>query len=204
MKTINLKKLVIVGIIAIISGLIWFYFLQFRTNEAKLEADIRVKQSQIQLKTTEIQKLNGSTLELQKQAEQLLKDKEQLTKDLQAKRAEQERIASLQIPVTQTARAEVIAVALPSGSHTDWMAQAGIPEDQWGATERLVQRESSWNPNAYNSIGACSLVQALPCSKIPGDWHNPVDALKWGNGYVVARYGTWNAALAHSYAVNWY
>lgn len=90
------------------------------------------------------------------------------------------------------------------GSHTDWMTQAGIPQNEQAAAEQLVQRESSWNPNAMNSIGACSLVQALPCSKIQGDWRDPVTALKWGNGYVKGRYGTWNAALSHSLQNSWY
>lgn len=97
-----------------------------------------------------------------------------------------------------------VPVARPSGSHNEWMAAAGIPQDQWSAAETLVQRESSWNPLAMNNIGACSLVQALPCSKIPGDWRDPVTALRWGHGYVVSRYGTWNSALAHSYNNNWY
>lgn len=91
------------------------------------------------------------------------------------------------------------------GSKSEWMAAAGIPEDQWGAVDALISRESGWDPNAMNaSTGACGLVQALPCDKIPGQWNNPVDALRWGNGYVNGRYGSWNAALAHSDANGWY
>ncbi|WP_311477541.1 transglycosylase SLT domain-containing protein [uncultured Gulosibacter sp.] len=91
------------------------------------------------------------------------------------------------------------------GSKSEWMAAAGIPEDQWGAADALISRESGWNPDAVNPYsGACGLVQALPCSKIPGQWNNPVDALRWGNGYVNSRYGSWNAALAHSNANGWY
>lgn len=91
------------------------------------------------------------------------------------------------------------------GSKSEWMAAAGIPENEWGAADALISRESGWNPDAVNaSSGACGLVQALPCSKIPGQWNNPVDALRWGTGYVNARYGGWNGALAHSNANGWY
>ncbi len=92
-----------------------------------------------------------------------------------------------------------------TGSHADWMAAAGIPESEWSAAEILIQRESSWNPNAVNpNGGACGLVQALPCSKLGANWSDPVVALKWGDQYVKQRYGSWQQALAHSYANGWY
>lgn len=92
-----------------------------------------------------------------------------------------------------------------TGSHADWMAAAGIPESDWSAAEILVQRESSWNPNAVNpNGGACGLVQALPCSKLGANWNDPIVALKWGDQYVKERYGGWQQALAHSYSYGWY
>lgn len=92
-----------------------------------------------------------------------------------------------------------------SGSHSDWMAAAGISPADFSAVEILVMRESSWNPNAINpTSGACGLVQALPCSKLGSNWNDPVTALIWGQQYVNERYGGWQAALAHSYAVGWY
>lgn len=101
-----------------------------------------------------------------------------------------------------------VTVAPPqsySGSHADWMAAAGISPSDYSAVEILIQRESSWNPNAVNpSSGACGLVQALPCSKLGPNWNDPVTALIWGDGYVKARYGGWQGALAHSYANGWY
>jgi hypothetical protein len=81
------------------------------------------------------------------------------------------------------------------GSPAEWMAAAGIAESDWGYVDYIVNRESSWNPNATNSSsGACGLVQALPCSKVPGNGYDPVDNLRWGNGYAVGRYGSWAAA----------
>lgn len=92
----------------------------------------------------------------------------------------------------------------PSDNHQLLMNNAGIDPSQHASAEQLVQRESSWNPTAYNAEGACSLVQSLPCSKIQGDWTDPVTALTWGNTYVLARYGSWDAALAHSLAFDYY
>ncbi|WP_229663089.1 transglycosylase SLT domain-containing protein [Microbacterium album] len=91
------------------------------------------------------------------------------------------------------------------GSASDWMAAAGIPESDWGYVDYIVTRESGWNPNATNpSSGACGLVQALPCSKVPGNGYDPVDNLTWGNGYAVGRYGSWAAAYAFWTANHWW
>lgn len=81
------------------------------------------------------------------------------------------------------------------GSKEEWMSGAGIASSDWPYVDYIVSRESGWNPNATNkSSGACGLVQALPCSKVPGNGYNPVDNLRWGNGYAVGRYGSWAAA----------
>lgn len=78
------------------------------------------------------------------------------------------------------------------GTRAEWMAAAGIPQSEWSYVDYIVQRESSWNPNATNKrSGACGLVQALPCSKVPGNGYNPVDNLRWANGYAKSRYGSW-------------
>lgn len=114
-------------------------------------------------------------------------------------------------PVVETpATPEPVQPSVPvyapvNRSHAELMTSAGIPLDQQPAADILIQRESSWNANAYNqNSGSCSLVQALPCSKIGDNWRDPVTALRWGNGYVVARYGTWQIALQHSYTHSWY
>lgn len=81
------------------------------------------------------------------------------------------------------------------GSPAEWMAAAGIAESDWGYVDYIVKRESGWNPNATNkSSGACGLVQALPCSKVPGNGYDPVDNLRWANGYATGRYGSWAGA----------
>lgn len=91
------------------------------------------------------------------------------------------------------------------GSPAEWMSSAGISEDNWGYVDFIVRKESGWNPNATNaSSGACGLVQALPCSKVPGSGYNPVDNLRWANGYAVGRYGSWEGAYAFWTSNHWW
>lgn len=91
------------------------------------------------------------------------------------------------------------------GAPAEWMAAAGIASSDWGYVDYVVSRESGWNPNATNSSsGACGLVQAYPCSKVPGNGYDPVDNLRWGNGYAVGRYGSWQAAVTFWKNNNWW
>lgn len=87
------------------------------------------------------------------------------------------------------------------GAPAEWMAAAGIAPGDWGYVDYIVSKESGWNPNATNkSSGACGLVQALPCSKVPGNGYDPVDNLRWANGYATGRYGSW--AGAYNFWIN--
>lgn len=111
-------------------------------------------------------------------------------------------------PAAASAQSQAPA-ALPrytgGGSPAEWMAAAGIAESDWAYVDFIAQRESGWNPNATNpSSGACGLIQALPCSKVPGSGYNPVDNLTWANGYAVNRYGSWAGAYAFWTANHWW
>ncbi|MFE6733763.1 transglycosylase SLT domain-containing protein [Microbacterium sp. NPDC057650] len=91
------------------------------------------------------------------------------------------------------------------GSKEQWMTAAGIAKSDWPYVDYIVSRESGWNPNATNkSSGACGLVQALPCSKVPGNGYNPVDNLRWGTGYANGRYGGWAGAYAYWSRNHWW
>lgn len=100
--------------------------------------------------------------------------------------------------------------AIPSysggGTKEQWMAAAGIPENQWSYVDFIVSKESGWNPSATNaSSGACGLAQALPCSKIGGaGGYDPVTALRWQKDYVEQRYGGYAEAYAFWTANHWY
>ena len=81
-------------------------------------------------------------------------------------------------------------------------AASAFGADQVDAFMAIVGEESGFNPNAYNvHSGACGLFQALPCSKMGG---MAVDnQIRWGIGYIRARYGTpknaWAFHLIHNY-----
>ena len=91
-----------------------------------------------------------------------------------------------------------------SGTHEDWMREAGIPEQDWGYVNKIVIMESGWNPNVRNREGACGLLQQLPCSKWAHQWNDPVGALIDGNDYVLARYGSWANAYYFHLKNGWY
>lgn len=91
------------------------------------------------------------------------------------------------------------------GSMAEWMKAAGIPEADWQYVYYIAEKESSLNPNATNaSSGACGLIQALPCSKVPGNGYDPVDNLRWAHGYASDRYGGWAAAYAFWTSNHWW
>lgn len=96
-------------------------------------------------------------------------------------------------------------VSVPSGSHQDWMAAAGISQADYGYVDFIISHESGWIPNRVNaSSGACGLVQSLPCSKLGSNWSDPVTALKWGDNYAKNRYGSWSKAHAFWTANKWW
>jgi len=86
-----------------------------------------------------------------------------------------------------------------------WATQAGVSLPSAAIT--LISRESKCNPTICNPNGiACGIPQALPFSKTGCELSvaGAVCQLQWMQSYVMNRYGSWEAALAHSYANNWY
>jgi hypothetical protein len=85
----------------------------------------------------------------------------------------------------------------------------GWDGSQFGCLDSLWTKESGWNIHADNpSSSAYGIPQALPGAKMASagpDWqHNPVTQIKWGLGYIQARYGTPCSAWGHSQSFNWY
>lgn len=94
---------------------------------------------------------------------------------------------------------------ISSQTKIDWLSQTPIEPSQYTYVDYIVGHESSWNPQSVNkSSGACSLAQALPCSKIGDDWSNPIVALNWMHQYVTSRYGSWYNAYNFWLENNWY
>lgn len=105
--------------------------------------------------------------------------------------------------IADTYNPPVQIVQAPSGTCAEWMTEAGI-DDIANATA-LLNTESHCNPNAVNpTSGACGLEQALPCSKAGCALGDGLCQMKWFKSYVLARYGSFAAAMAFHLVNNWY
>ena len=87
--------------------------------------------------------------------------------------------------------------------------QSGWGEGEYRCLVALWQRESGWNHRAENpSSGAYGIPQSLPGNKMASagdDWaSNPETQIRWGIGYISARYGTPCEAWGHSERRGWY
>jgi hypothetical protein len=94
-----------------------------------------------------------------------------------------------------------------------WAAATMFKHYGWGRGQmqsliNLWNRESGWSTTAANPSGAYGIPQALPGSKMSSagpDWaHNARTQIRWGLGYIADRYGSPNAAWAHSESTGWY
>lgn len=116
--------------------------------------------------------------------------------------------------VSRAASATAPAVGTPDPGTAqaiafDLVAQRGLDETEYRCLHALWSRESGWNHFAHNSSsGAYGIPQALPGEKMASageDWAtNPETQIRWGLGYIDARYGTPCAAWEHSELKNWY
>lgn len=177
--------------------------------------NLETQKVELKMQKTEMQKLNDK----QKSLDQQLKDAEKEHSENQAEieRLEKEKLeqqellkqkeAQLQAKAESKSKVAVLAESTTAvtGDKFTWMTQAGIPQSDHQYVDYIVQKESSWNPNAVNrSSGACGLAQALPCSKIGANWNDPVVALKWQLNYVTKRYGGYQGAYSFWLANGWY
>lgn len=103
-----------------------------------------------------------------------------------------------------------------SGSVAEYQAYArarcsayGWSTADFNCLVALWNKESKWNPNAYNSgSGAYGISQALPASKMATagtDYRtNYKTQINWGLSYISSRYGSPSAAWSHSKSTGWY
>jgi phage-related protein len=92
-------------------------------------------------------------------------------------------------------KAQVRGVAARYGWSTD---------PQWAAIDRLVQKESSWNPNAANpTSSARGLFQKMTSIHGPIE-PTPAGQAEWGLNYIRGRYGTPVSALDFHNRNNYY
>lgn len=121
----------------------------------------------------------------------------------QAAAAAAAQAAAAKAKAAQAVHSAATPVVVPSGSHTDWMAAAGISSADYGYVDYIVSHESGWGvtKSNYEGSGAYGLGQAEPASKMApygSDYMtNPVTQLRWANAYAVGRYGSWANAYNH-------
>jgi hypothetical protein len=123
---------------------------------------------------------------------------------LAAENARKNAAAAAKAAALKKAQARVItSVNLPAGSHTDWMAAAGIAASDYGYASYIIDHESGWGvtKSNYGGSGAYGLGQALPASKMAkfgSDYlTNPITQLRWANAYAIGSYGSWANAYNH-------
>lgn len=96
---------------------------------------------------------------------------------------------------------------LPSGSHEDWMAAAGISPSNYGYVNYIISHESSWRPNASNGkyFGLYQTTKARLVNDCGSNWVNdPVCQLRSATGYATSRYGSWEKAYNRWRAQGWW
>ena len=85
----------------------------------------------------------------------------------------------------------------------------GFGSDQFSCLDSIYVNESGWNVHADNpTSSAYGIPQTLPGSKMASagaDWvDNPVTQIRWGLGYIKARYGTPCSAWGFKQGHGWY
>lgn len=84
-------------------------------------------------------------------------------------------------------------------------AESLVGASQFRCLDTLWNRESGWRVHAENTSGAYGIPQALPGSKMGPGWQDNAEVqVRWGVGYIHARYGDACGALAHSDRYGWY
>lgn len=102
-------------------------------------------------------------------------------------------------PVTETSDART--------AFNQIVAEKGLTQSEADGWAMIINRESSWNPQATNpTSGAYGLAQALPASKMSshGDYTKPTVQLRWMYDYMVNRYGSIQGAVNFWNANHWY
>lgn len=176
--------------------------------------EVKRTQDHIQQLESEYQRLESEKQELQQQTEQKQKQfKKEIDQKTEQEKKLREEIERLKVAKAERERkrlallASETASAAPSrsfgGNCDSWIAAAGISDV--ASARELIGRESGCDPYARNgSSGACGVAQELPCGKSGCSLGDGACQVKWMNGYVIGRYGSWAAAVAFHNVNNWY
>lgn len=177
------------------------------TQNIPIPEDLKIKMEE-ERKAKEEEEKRIAEEKARAEAEQKAKEEAEAKK-----KAEELRIAQSK-QVTSRGGTSVRAT---TGTKAEYQAYAkdlcintyGWSENDFNCLVKLVEKESSWNPNAVNkSSGAAGLFQALPASKMASEGSdymtNYKTQIRWGLKYIKNRYGTPANAWAHSQQKGWY
>jgi hypothetical protein len=121
--------------------------------------------------------------------------------------------ATRQARAEQTRRASRARRTPPVATDPRGIARALLADrgqaGHYGCLDSLWTKESEWRVHASNrSSGAYGIPQSLPASKMASagaDWRTSAHTqIRWGLGYIDARYGSPCSAWAHSRSHGWY
>jgi hypothetical protein len=106
-------------------------------------------------------------------------------------------------------RSEDLSNADPQTLARALMPQYGMSSSEFSCLDDIWSQESGWNVHADNpTSSAYGIPQALPGSKMASagpDWVNNAETqIKWGLGYIRARYGDACSAWSFKRAHGWY
>jgi hypothetical protein len=96
---------------------------------------------------------------------------------------------------------------MPTLAEAQAWARRQLGATQYACLDRIVWRESRWNPLAENRrSGAFGLFQTYPASRLDsfGNRRDPMVQMRWGLGYIHGRYGTPCRAIDHIHAYGWF
>lgn len=83
--------------------------------------------------------------------------------------------------------------------------QYGYSPQDFNALDSIIERESSWNPNAVNdSSGAAGIAQRISGYGKGYEQDRPKQQIRWLLNYIQSRYGTPQDALAFKDEQGWY
>ena len=140
------------------------------------------------------------------------------SREQQASRASDDRVASAkrirEVALSSATgraftRTEDLTAADPRTLTQALMPQYGMAPSDFICIDRIWTQESNWNVHAANpTSSAYGIPQALPGSKMASagpDWQNNAETqIRWGLGYIKARYGSPCSAWAFKAAHGWY
>lgn len=208
----NRKIKVIIGAVILLSLVTAIGIFNHRIEQKQLEnQQIQLQLKEYEQRIPDLLKQLDSEKSNNKKIEQELERTQADYKALQARKAEEQRIAQERANNPVLAAPEAPANVSGNAALGQQMAAArGWVGSEWACLNSLWGKESGWNHLVanYQGSGAYGIPQALPGSKMAShgaDWAtNPSTQIAWGLDYIATRYTTPCGAWQHSQAVGWY